>query len=53
MKQCVIVQYDFIKNTVSVKSELSTFETFGVLEAARVMIANDWVNDPDNERDDT
>jgi hypothetical protein len=40
----IIIQYDHIDNTVRIlENDFTTFESLGVLEAAKAMIQKDWL----------
>jgi hypothetical protein len=46
MNQRIVIQYNPItKDLEIVENEFSTFEAFGILEAAKQMIANGWLNE--------
>ena len=46
MNQTITVVYDPITRTVSISdNDFTTFEAFGVLEAAKQMIAKGWLDD--------
>lgn len=45
MKKRLVIEYDVIENAVAVvENDMSTFEAFGVIEAAKQMIADAWIN---------
>lgn len=45
MKKRLVIEYDVVENAVSIpENDLSTFEAFGVMEAAKNMIAERWLN---------
>lgn len=46
MEQVIVIKYNPITKTLEIKeNEFTTFEAFGVLEAAKQMIANGWLNE--------
>ncbi len=45
MKRRIVIEYDVIENSVGIsENDMSTFEAFGVIEAAKQMIADRWLN---------
>lgn len=50
MKKRIVIEYDVIKNAVGiVENDMSTFEAFGVIEAAKQMIAAAWLDKTEGE----
>lgn len=50
MIQKLLVEYDPISNTVSVKeNDFTTFELFGILVAVKAMASHDWFNKEDED----
>jgi hypothetical protein len=50
VKKQIIIEYDVIDQTVRIaENDFSTFEAFGVLEAAKVMISQHWCEDDEHE----
>ncbi|WP_157764414.1 hypothetical protein [Paenibacillus riograndensis] len=44
MKHRLVIEYDLINNSVEiVKNDMTTFEAFGVIEAAKAMITERWL----------
>jgi hypothetical protein len=45
MKQRIVIEYDIIDKSVKVaENDCTTFEAFGILEAAKMMIAGNWLS---------
>lgn len=45
----IVIEYDPINRSVSIsENDFTSFEAFGMLEAAKAMIANDWL-EKDND----
>lgn len=50
VKKRLVIEYDVIENSVGiVENDLSTFEAFGVIEAAKQMIAERWLDKTEGE----
>ena len=49
MEQRIEIVYDPITKTIRIKeNDFTTFESFGILEAAKQMIANGWFAEGDD-----
>lgn len=45
MEQTITIKYNPINRTLSiVENDFTTFEALGILEAAKAMIASNWIN---------
>jgi hypothetical protein len=45
MEQQIIISYNPITRELAIKeNDFTTFEALGILEAAKAMIQNDWLN---------
>lgn len=50
MKKRLVIEYDIVTNSISIpENEMSTFEAFGMLEAAKLMIADRWMEITEGE----
>lgn len=46
MKQRLYIEYDVVTADISIiENDMTVFESFGVIEAAKAMISNKWLND--------
>lgn len=50
MKKILVIEYDMINNSITIpENDFTTFEVFGMLEAAKAMIADRWLNGDEGE----
>lgn len=50
MKKRIVIEYDVINNAVSIpENDMTTFEAFGMLEAAKQMITEKWLKNDGEE----
>lgn len=50
MKQRIVIEYDPIMRELKITdNDFTTFESFGILEGAKQMIANGWLNTTEGE----
>ena len=50
MKKRIVIEYDVMDNAISIpENDMSTFEAFGVIEAAKQMISDRWLNSTNEE----
>ena len=48
VKKRLVIEYDVIDGAVGIaENDMSVFESFGVIEAAKAMIAAEWISKPD------
>lgn len=48
MKKRIVIEFDIVNNAVGIaENDFTTFESFGVIEAAKQMIADAWLHGTD------
>lgn len=50
MKQRILIEYDITDRSLKiVENDFTTFESFGILEGAKMMIAGGWLSETEGE----